>query len=112
MYTEDIEGYTILIGRSKDENDMLYEMLYEKSRDSDKPVLWFHLTDGPSPHGFLVGAKPPKSLIYKTSLLIKKFSKMKKENNVEVDYIDLQYVTKTDEKGTFELLKTPKVIKV
>lgn len=108
MYTEKIEGYTILIGRSKDENDMLYEEL----RDNGKPVMWFHLTDGPSPHGFLVGAKPSKSLIYKTSVLVKKFSNMKKENNVEVDYIDLQYVTKTFEKGTVELLKTPKVINI
>lgn len=108
IYTEEIDGYTILVGRSKEENDALYETALGQG----KPVLWFHLTDGPSPHGVLIGGKPPKSLIYKTSLLVKKFSKMKKENNVSVDYIDFQYVSKTDEKGTVELMKSPRIINV
>ena len=108
IYTEEIDGYTILVGRSKEDNDSLYETALGQG----KPVLWFHLTDGPSPHGVLIGGKPPKSLIYKTSLLVKKFSNMKKENNVSVDCIDLQYVSKTDEKGTVELMKSPRVINV
>lgn len=108
MYTEEIDGFTILIGRTKEEN----ETLYEKALGQGKPVLWFHLTDGPSPHGLLIGDKPPKSLIYKTSLLVKKFSKMKKENNVSVDYIEFRYVSKTSEKGTVELMKSPRVINV
>jgi len=108
FYTEEIDGYTILIGRTKEENDALYETALGQC----SPVLWFHLTDGPSPHGVLIGCKPPKSLIYKTSLLVKKFSKMKKETNVSVDYIDFQYVSKTDEKGTVELMKSPRVINV
>lgn len=108
IYSEEMGSYTILVGRTKEENDALYETALE----SKKPVLWFHLTDGPSPHGVLIGDKPPKSLIYKTSLLVKKFSKMKKETNVSVDYIDFQYVSKTDEKGTVELMKSPRIINV
>ena len=111
MHTEIIDGYTIFIGRTKDENDMLYEMVKNKY-NSTSHVLWFHLTDGPSPHGFLIGKNPSKSLIYKTSLLVKKFSKMKKEKHVSVDYIDIKYVEKTNEKGTFDLLKTPNFINV
>ena len=126
MYTEIIGDYSIFIGRTCDENDMLYESIYNSyivsiikeskddkdDKDSVKNVLWFHLTDGPSPHGFLIGNNPPKSLIYKTSLLVKKFSKMKKEHNVSVDYIDIEYVKRGKEKGTVDLLKTPSVIKV
>ena len=107
MYTEESENGNIFIGRSEKENDQLYNQ-YKLCKN----VIWFHLTDESSPHGFLVyhTLRPTREMIYRTAILVKKYSKMKKEGNVSVDYLPIQYVSKTDTIGTVELLKTPSII--
>ena len=88
VYTEIITAapahtWTIKIGRNEKENDALI-------RNSNKNDLWFHLEDNPSPHGFIgsnagsnagftpaPNAEPPHDLIYKTALLVKKYSNCK-----------------------------------
>ena len=115
VYTEIITAapahtWTIKIGRNEKENDALI-------RNSNKNDLWFHLEDNPSPHGFISSApstpvsipapnaEPPHELIYKTALLVKKYSNCKHLPVVSVIYTKIENLCLTKKLGTV-LIKT------
>ena len=105
--------YTIKIGRNEKENDDLI-------RKSDKNDLWFHLEDNPSPHGFISvtvneGVKAsciPHEIIYKTALLVKKYSNCKHLPVVSVIYTKIENLCLTKKLGTVLIKKKTDKIKV
>ena len=110
--------YTIKIGRNEKENDDLI-------RKSDKNDLWFHLEDNPSPHGFISvtvneGVKAtcpfrsciPHEIIYKTALLVKKYSNCKHLPVVYVIYTKIENLCLTKKLGTVLIKKKTDKIKV
>jgi predicted ribosome quality control (RQC) complex YloA/Tae2 family protein len=106
MFIENIdETNTIKIGRNQNENDLLL------NEYCDQDVLWFHVHDHPSPHGFLIGSTE-KEFIEKTALYVKHFSKFKHFKKIKIEYIPIQYVTKTKIKGQVILKKSPFIISV
>jgi predicted ribosome quality control (RQC) complex YloA/Tae2 family protein len=121
VYTEVVttapaHTWTIKIGRNEKENDTLI-------RNSNKNDLWFHLEDNPSPHGFIgfnanVGsaptpnAEPPHDLIYKTALLVKKYSNCKHIPSVSVIYTKIENVSLTKKIGTVIIKKKTNKINV
>jgi predicted ribosome quality control (RQC) complex YloA/Tae2 family protein len=109
---EDIDDKRkIMIGQNQTEN----EKLCSESRKifkSGTPVLWFHLADTSSPHGFIIGHSPSKENIYRAAVLVKKYSKEKKKGNVKVNYLSIEYVQKTDTPGMVNLTRKPTEIKV
>ena len=116
VYTEIITAFshtwTIKIGRNEKENDILI-------RNSNKNDLWFHLEDNPSPHGFISStpsapsatsaptsdAYPCHDLIYKTALLVKKYSNCKHIPSVSVIYTKIENVSLTKKLGTVIIKK-------
>jgi predicted ribosome quality control (RQC) complex YloA/Tae2 family protein len=139
VYTEIITAapahtWTIKIGRNEKENVTLI-------RNRNKNDLWFHLEDNPSPHGFIgsnvgsntgsnvgsntgsnVGsnasftpapnAEPPHELIYKTALLVKKYSNCKHIPSVSVIYTKIENVCLTKKLGTVIIKKKTNKINV
>lgn len=127
VYTEIIttapaHTWTIKIGRNEKENDTLI-------RNSNKNDLWFHLEDNPSPHGFISStpstpstsstssaptpnAEPPHELIYKTALLVKKYSNCKHIPSVSVIYTKIENVGLTKKLGTVIIKKKTNKINV
>jgi predicted ribosome quality control (RQC) complex YloA/Tae2 family protein len=100
--------WTIKIGRNEKENDTLI-------RNSNKNDLWFHLEDNPSPHGFISsnnGSVPDHSLIYKTALLVKKYSNCKHIPSVSVIYTKIENVSLTKKLGTVIIKKKTNKINV
>jgi len=120
VYTEVVttapaHTWTIKIGRNEKENDALI-------RNSNKNDLWFHLEDNPSPHGFISfapsnapstpNAEPPHDLIYKTALLVKKYSNCKHIPSVSVIYTKIENVSLTKKIGTVIIKKKTNKINV
>ena len=119
VYTEIIttasaHTWTIKIGRNEKENDTLI-------RNSNKNDLWFHLEDNPSPHGFIgsnanIGSDPSPypshDLIYKTALLVKKYSNCKHIPSVSVIYTKIENVCLTKKLGTVIIKKKTNKINV
>jgi predicted ribosome quality control (RQC) complex YloA/Tae2 family protein len=124
VYTEIITAFshtwTIKIGRNEKENDTLI-------RNSNKNDLWFHLEDNPSPHGFIgsnagsdAGSNagstpspyPSHDLIYKTALLVKKYSNCKHIPSVSVIYTKIENVSLTKKLGTVIIKKKTNKINV
>jgi predicted ribosome quality control (RQC) complex YloA/Tae2 family protein len=108
--------YTIKIGRNETENDDLI-------RKSNKNDLWFHLEDNPSPHGFIsvtvnegVDVSKaiciPHEIIYKTALLVKKYSNCKHIPVVSVIYTKIENLSLTKKLGTVLIKKKTNKIKV
>ena len=110
--------YTIKIGRNETENDDLI-------RKSNKNDLWFHLEDNSSPHGFIsvtvnesVGVDDskamciPHEIIYKTALLVKKYSNCKHLPVVSVIYTKIENLCLTKKLGTVLIKKKTNKIKV
>ena len=108
--------YTIKIGRNEKENDDLI-------RKSNKNDLWFHLEDNPSPHGFIsvtvnesvVNSRAiciPHEIIYKTALLVKKYSNCKHLPVVSVIYTKIENLCLTKKLGTVLIKKKTDKIKV
>ncbi len=122
VYTEIITAFshtwTIKIGRNEKENDTLI-------RNSNKNDLWFHLEDNPSPHGFInynLGSNPSSDsnpnpepshdLIYKTALLVKKYSNCKHIPSVSVIYTKIENLCLTKKLGTVIIKKKTNKINV
>lgn len=105
MFIEEKPEYTIRIGRNARENDKLL-------RASQPTVLWFHLTDETSPHGFLETDHPTRELLLYTAYLVKSFSKHKDRIRVSVDILERRYVKRTKTPGLVTLTKTPKRVRV
>ena len=101
--------WTIKIGKNEKENDTLI-------RNSNKNDLWFHLEDNPSPHGFISynGPEPfyAHELIYKTALLVKKYSNCKHLPNVSVIYTKIENICLTKKLGTVIIKKKTNKINV
>lgn len=99
--------WTIKIGRNEKENDTLI-------RNSNKHDLWFHLEDNPSPHGFISynGPEPQHDLIYKTALLVKKYSNCKHIPSVSVIYTKIENICLTKKLGTVIIKKKTNKINV
>ena len=127
VYTEIISDsahtWTIKIGRNEKENDALI-------RNSNKNDLWFHLEDNPSPHGFISykhypppnpdpsctspapDPNPSHILIYKTALLVKKYSNCKHIPSISVIYTKIENVCLTKKLGTVIIKKKTNKINV
>lgn len=126
VYTEIITDsaytWTIKIGRNEKENDALI-------RNSNKNDLWFHLEDNPSPHGFISYnhysplnpnpdpqpfhcPDPSHALIYKTALLVKKYSNCKHIPSVSVIYTKIENICLTKKLGTVIIKKKTNKINV
>jgi hypothetical protein len=113
VYTEIITAapahtWTIKIGRNEKENDTLI-------RNSNKNDLWFHLEDNPSPHGFISmvpNSDPNHELIYKTALLVKKYSNCKHIPSVSVIYTKIENLCLTKKLGTVIIKKKTNKINV
>jgi predicted ribosome quality control (RQC) complex YloA/Tae2 family protein len=114
--TAPVHTWTIKIGRNEKENDTLI-------RNSNKNDLWFHLEDNPSPHGFIgstpstssaptPNAEPPHDLIYKTALLVKKYSNCKHIPSISVIYTKIENVCLTNKLGTVIIKKKTNKINV
>lgn len=106
VYIEQIDNFTISVGRNQNENDKLI-------REGSQNDLWFHLKDNPSPHGFIhsdTNEVPSKEIIYKTAELVKKFSKFKDYSDVKIIYIELKHIRRTDVPGTVIIKKKTKEI--
>lgn len=99
--------WTIKIGRNEKENDTLI-------RNSNKNDLWFHLEDNASPHGFISynGPEPDHTLIYKTALLVKKYSNCKHIPSVSVIYTKIENICLTKKLGTVIIKKKTNKINV
>ena len=113
MYTETCnDKYTIYIGRSQEEN----QILVSKTKKTNQNALWFHVGNGfSSPHGILIdkskntATKYDKDAILRTATLVKQYSKesIKTLHAVTVEYIAIKYVESTDVPGKVHLKKTP-----
>ena len=109
---EDIDDTRkIMVGQNQKENETLCAEA-RKIFQSGTSVLWFHLADTSSPHGFIFGDNPSKENIYRAATLVKKYSKEKKTCNVKVNYLSIENVQKTDTPGMVILSKKPSEIKV
>ena len=109
---EDIDDKRkIMVGQNQKENETLCAEA-RKIFQSGTSVLWFHLADTSSPHGFIIGNNPTKDNIYRAALLVKKYSKEKKMCNVKVNYLSIEHVQKTDTPGMVILTKKPSNINV
>jgi predicted ribosome quality control (RQC) complex YloA/Tae2 family protein len=115
IITDSAHTWTIKIGRNEKENDALI-------RNSNKNDLWFHLEDNPSPHGFISSTpsapapfycpEPSHALIYKTALLVKKYSNCKHIPSVSVIYTKIENVCLTKKLGTVIIKKKTNKINV
>lgn len=117
IITDSVHTWTIKIGRNEKENDTLI-------RNSNKHDLWFHLEDNPSPHGFISYNPPPNpdtqpfhdpshTIIYKTALLVKKYSNCKHIPHVSVIYTKIENICLTKKLGTIIIKnKTNKINKI
>ena len=109
---EDIdEKRKIMVGQNQTENEKLCDEA-RKILQQGTNVLWFHLADTSSPHGFIFGDNPTKDNIYRAAVLVKKYSKSKKMSNVKVNYLSIEQVQKTETPGMVKLTKKPTEIKV
>jgi len=73
--------YTIQIGQNQRENDALL-------KSAEHNHTWFHLTDYPSPH-LIINVdynELSKEQIYRIACILKKNTKYRKENYVNIDY--------------------------
>ena len=109
---EDIdEKRKIYIGQNQAENEKLCGEARNIAQQGTN-VLWFHLADTSSPHGFIFGDNPTKDNIYRAAVLVKKYSKSKKKHNVKVNYLSIEHVQKTDTAGMVIITKKPSEISV
>ena len=106
------------IGQCKEDH---HQMIDESSPQD----LWFHLEDNPSPHGFISvtvnedvdvdDSKAiciPHEIIYKTALLVKKYSNCKHLPVVSVIYTKIENLCLTKKLGTVLIKKKTNKIKV
>lgn len=106
---EYIGFYKIEIGRNQDENDQL--LSYYKNTTNALDTLWFHLSEETSPHGFVSiqrekkkeGKQDRQKAIRRCAVLVKSFSKSKREPSVEIVFLPIQYVRLTSTEGTVEV---------
>ena len=106
VYIEQINNFTIKIGRNQNENDKLI-------KEGSQNDLWFHLKENPSPHGFIhsdTNEEPNKEVIFRTAELVKQFSKFKSYSKVKIIYIELKHIKCTDVPGTVIIKKKTKEI--
>ena len=101
-----IDGYSIKIGQNKNENQLLLETMKQN-------YTWFHIKDYPSAHLWVEDDfnNISKNLLYKCALELKKNSKFKKWNNIEIIYTLGKNLTLTNTPGLVITKKT-KSIKV
>jgi predicted ribosome quality control (RQC) complex YloA/Tae2 family protein len=106
VYIEQIDKFTIKIGRNQNENDKLI-------KEGSQNDLWFHLKENPSPHGFIhsdTNEEPSKEVIYRTAELVKQYSKFKSYSKVTIIYIELKHIKCTNVPGTVIIKKKTKEI--
>jgi predicted ribosome quality control (RQC) complex YloA/Tae2 family protein len=109
MFETIFEGYTILIGENKKENDILV-------KTSDPDDYWIHISGYSSPHGIIknpnkerIDIKPIK----RTCLLIKSRStKCKSMKNVIFDVARIKNVIPTDIEGQVTITEFCKKITI
>ncbi|MCL2555595.1 MAG: NFACT family protein [Firmicutes bacterium] len=89
IYTEDVDGFKIRVGKNNVQNDRLV-------RQANKDDLWFHIKNYSGSHVIIEAAKRqvPDNIILKAAQLAAKNSKAKALNKIEVDYTYIKYVHK------------------
>lgn len=109
MKTFILDDYTLKIGNNAKEND---ELLSQASQND----LWLHLAKFSSPHGILSGdiQNINKQTLTWAATLVKESSarRCRNLNNIEVNYLPVKHVQKTEECGKVILLKKSGKIKV
>tara|TARA_Y100001970_G_scaffold269017_1_gene360913 strand:+ start:352 stop:669 length:318 start_codon:yes stop_codon:yes gene_type:complete len=105
MIEKIVDNIIILIGENSEENDNLI-------KEKNKKYFWFHLKNGPSPHGIIKTDKPTNKQIYICANLVKENSKQKNMKNVYVEYTQLKNIRSTKILGTVILKNSPKYIKI
>lgn len=89
------QGYTIQIGKNKNENDQLIT-------DASENDYWLHLSDYPSGHGIIqnpLNQKIPRKVLKRACVLIKQHSKYKSERKISVDVTLIKHISKTERLG-------------
>ncbi|MDO4552199.1 MAG: NFACT RNA binding domain-containing protein [Bacillota bacterium] len=83
-------GFSVLVGRSNQENDLLTFKL------ADRKDLWLHTKDIPGSHVILQlrGQEPTESAIFQAAAIAAWHSKARGSENVPVDYTFVRYVKK------------------
>ena len=102
MIINTFQGYTILIGKNKDENDQLIT-------DASGDDYWLHLSDYPSAHGIIVNPlkhKINRKVLKRACVLMKQHSKYKSEKKLSIDITQIKYISKTKTKGEVEVPKS------
>ena len=97
------------IGSNSSENDRLFD----EANDGD---VWFHVSNLPSPHMWLanpdINIISNKQKLYRIALELKKNSKYKKHNMVNIVYTTKDKLRKTDTPGTLIIEGKSKYINV
>jgi predicted ribosome quality control (RQC) complex YloA/Tae2 family protein len=99
-------SFEFVIGSNANENTKLVKQ-FKKEND----VLWFHLHNLPSCHGFLkinVKEKIPKTILKQCAHIIKENSKC--PFNSKVEFTNISNVKTTDTPGLVVLTKKPNII--
>ena len=104
MKKSKIDIYDIVLGQNRDENQSLLEAM-------NLEHTWFHIKDFPSAHLWInVNYNElSKSQIYRCALELKKNSKFKKWNNIEIIYTLGKNLQLTNKAGTVFANKTKKI---
>lgn len=87
---------TFYVGKSSLQNAYLY------SKVAKRDDYWFHLKDYPGPHIFMKGELTNENLMFGASLAIK-YSKLKNEKNVLVNYTAVKNTKRLSKKIGFSL---------
>ena len=112
MYTEIFNmTYTIRVGSNQAENDALI-------KKSSQHAMWFHLKDFPSPHVIVVNTitagEFDAEVIRRAAMLVKQRAavNIRGLRKVDVNYLTVKHVQRTETPGTVIMLRSPKCIQV
>lgn len=100
-----VKDTTVTIGSNVNDNNELYDL----AEDSD---TWFHISGFPSAHMWVKDTITDKNLLYLIALQLKKNSKYKKVNNIQIVYTTKSNLKKTDKLGSLIIDGKPNFIKV
>jgi predicted ribosome quality control (RQC) complex YloA/Tae2 family protein len=102
-----IDGIEIMIGKNKFENQEILSNMNNKD-------TWFHIYNLPSPHLMAIGSYKnfSKKQLYLIALELKKNSKYKKINNIEIMYTLRENIILTNTPGKVIVEEGIKIINV
>lgn len=88
IYSEEINGYRVYVGKNNKQNDYIYSKL---SAPAD---LWFHVLNAPGSHVLMKTDKklPDNDTLLKAAMLAKKYSSAKNSSKTSVIYTQRKYI--------------------